>query len=102
MDNNVIVGQITLGYFATWALQWLKSASWFPVLQNEGTKVANTIAAVIAAAVAITGLDYTFDPTAHTLLISNFSLAMVATAVWHWATQYVIQQGWYIVRFQKA
>ena len=100
--SNLAVSQITLGAVMSWILQALKNAKWFPILQQDGTKVANIIAAIISSGVAITGLTYVYDPQAHTLLIQNFGLALVANAVWHWLTQYVMQEGWYQVMFNKV
>jgi hypothetical protein len=103
MDTTtLVVNQLTLGAIASWVLQALKNASWFPWLKQEGTDTANKIAALITSLLAVTGLTYVYDPTAHTLLIQNFSLALVANAVWHWLTQYVMQQGWYEAVFNRV
>jgi hypothetical protein len=100
--SSLVVSQLTLGAVFSWLLEALKNAKWFPILQQDGTKVANTLAGVISSIVAITGLTYVYDPTAHTLLIQNFGLALVGNAVWHWLTQFVMQQGWYEVVFNKV
>jgi len=100
--SSVILSQVTLGAVFSYAIQVLKNAKWFPVLQQDGTKIANIVASIIASGAAITGLTYVHDPVAHTLLITNFSWALVGTSVWHWLTQYVIQHGWYKIAFDSG
>jgi hypothetical protein len=103
MDSSqVAVSQIALGYAASAILERLKNASWFPWLKQEGTKTKNIIAAIIASGVAITGINYVYDPSAHTVLLTNVSFVMVAHAVWSWFTQFALQQGWYELRYNKA
>ena len=102
MDGSqLVVSQLTLGAVASWVLEALKKASWFPVLSDESTKVAKVFWAALTSLLAVTGLSYVYDPTAHTLLIQGFSLTLVANAVWHWLTQFVMQEGWYQAVFNK-
>ncbi len=100
--STLVVSQITLGAVASWVLQALKNSSWFPLLSEESSKVAKIAWGVVASICAITGLTYVYDATAHTLLIQNFGLGLVANAVWHWLTQFVMQEGWYQVVFNKV
>lgn len=101
MDStSILVSQITLGAVSSWLLQVLKKASWFPILQEDSEKFIKVLWSIITSACAITGLSYTYDPTAHTLLITNFSFALVLHAGWSWLTQFVMQEGWYQVAFK--
>lgn len=103
MDSvSVFTSQITLGAVFSWLLQVLKGASWFPILTQDSEKFVKVLFGMITSACAITGLTYVFDPAAHTLVISNFSLALVGHAAWQWLTQFVFQEGWYQLAYKKV
>jgi len=93
--------QIVLGAVFSYLLQMLKKVSWFPILTEESAKAIKIFFASLTSLCAVTGLTYVYNPIAHTVLISNFSLALVGHAVWQWATQFVMQEGWYQLVFNK-
>lgn len=93
--------QVVLGAVFSYLLQILKKVSWFPILTAESAKAVKVFFAMLTSLCAVTGLTYVFDPVAHTVLISNFSLALVGHAIWQWATQFVMQEGWYQLVFNK-
>ena len=76
-------------------IQWLKNAKWFPWAQATGTKTANRIVAIILALFGATGVHYVWDPTAHTLLLTNLTVVGIVTALWHWFSQFVTQETLY-------
>ncbi len=102
MDNiQGFTSQIVLGAVFSYLLQILKKVSWFPILTEESAKAVKVFFAALTSVCAVTGLTYVYSPTAHTVLISNFSLALVGHALWQWATQFVMQEGWYQLVFNK-
>ena len=103
MDStSLVVSQLTVGALLSYSLQVFKNASWFPILQEDSAKAVKIFFAVITSLCGATGLSYAYDPTAHTLLIQNFSWALVGPALWHWLTQFVMQEGWYQAVFNKT
>ena len=103
MDSlNLLTSQVTVGAVLSYALQVFKKASWFPVLQEDSAKAVKIFFAAVTSLCGVTGLTYVVDPTAHTLLIQNFSWALVGPALWHWLSQFVMQEGWYQAVFNKT
>ena len=103
MDGtSIALSQITLGAIASWVLERLKSAKWFPLLTEESDKLVKVFAAALTSFLAITGLSYVYDPVAHTLLIQNFGLSAIGAAAWHWVTQFIMQEAWYQNIFNKV
>ncbi len=76
-------------------MQYLKNAKWFPWAQATEAKLANRIVAIIVALFAATGIGHVWDPTAHTLLFTNLTVVGVATSLWHWFSQFVMQETVY-------
>jgi hypothetical protein len=102
MDSNLLASQVTLGAVLSWGLQVLKNSKWFPVLQENSARIVKVLFSVVTSLGAVTGLSFAYNATAHTLLIGNLSWAMVLPSLWHWLTQFVIQEGWYQAVFNKA
>lgn len=102
MDSNLLASQVTLGAVFAWLLQLAKRTSWFPVLQEDSARVVKVLFSAVTSLGAITGLSFAYNATAHTLMIGNLSWAMVLPSLWHWLTQFIIQEGWYQAVFNKA
>ena len=102
MDSNLLASQVTLGAVLSWALQVIKNSKYFPALQEDSARVVKVIFSMATSLGAITGLSFAYNATAHTLLIGNLTWSMVLPALWHWLTQFVIQEGWYQAVFNKA
>lgn len=97
MDSNIVVTQISSAAILVWVLQRLKSATWFPWLQNEGQVVAKRIISVAAAIGTHTGISWVWAPAAfaagsHTLTLTIPALAVISVTVWHWLSQYILQE----------
>lgn len=76
------------------AIQWLKNASWFPLIQ-KGAKVANRLASIVAAFLVQVGIHYTWNPQDHSLLLTGLSLSAITLALFHIASQYIYQETGY-------
>lgn len=102
MDNiQGFTSQIAVAAIFSYLLQTLKRVSWFPILTEDSAKAVKVFFAALTSVCAATGLTYVYNPTAHTVLISNFSLVLVGHALWQWVTQFVVQEGWYQLVFNK-
>lgn len=98
MDSNIVITQVSSAAILVWVLQRLKSATWFPWLQNEGQVVAKRIISIAAAIGSHTGISWVWAPAAaaaagsHTLTLTIPALAVIAVTVWHWLSQYILQE----------
>ena len=106
MDANVVMTEFTSGAVAVWAIEQLKKAKWFPLLQAEGQKIAKRFLSVVAAIGIHTSISYVWNPGEHpgwhTLVINIPPAMVVATELYHWLGQYVIQESYYQVVYNKA
>ena len=82
---------ITASAMSVYIIQRLKNAKWFKLL-TPNTKYLNIAASLFAAAIAATGIHYTFDSQAGTLTITGLTLAGILTAVWTWAKSFVLNE----------
>lgn len=105
MDANIVVTQFTAGAIAVWGIQQLKNSPKFPWLKDEGQKVIKRLSSIVAAIGIHTGISHVWQPGtiagSHVLIINIPPLAVIAVTVWHWLGQYVIQEGWYQVAYNK-
>jgi hypothetical protein len=82
---------LTASAISVYLIQRLKSASWFKLL-TPNTKYLNIAASLFAAAIAATGIHYTFDPNAGTLTITGLTIAGILTALWTWAKSFALNE----------
>lgn len=94
--SNVASTELGSTLLAVGGMQALKKAKWFPLLQ-EGQKVLNRFVSVIVALGISAGISYTWNPTNHSLLITNLSLSTIGVALFHWVSQYIYQETGYTV-----
>ena len=90
-DANIVITHITTGAVAVAFLNWLKSTRFFPWLTDETVKL-NRLAAIALAAVRAVGINYTWNPADHSVLITGLTLAAICGGAWHWLQSYVVQQ----------
>lgn len=72
------------GALVVFLLQWVKKSKYAPFITAETAKLNRAVAWLAAGGAAI-GIRATFDPQAHSLLITGLSLG----AVWHGAAQWM-------------
>ena len=88
--ENVFATQVTLGMIGAGLLQFLKSRTWLPFL-NQNSTALNHIVLVATSAAGAIGVNAAWNSAEHSLTITGLSLASVATGLWVWAKQYAIQ-----------
>jgi hypothetical protein len=75
-------------------MQRLKSAKWFPLIQ-EGQVWINRVISMGSAAVIAVGVSYTWEPATRGLLITVPTLSIAAAGFWHWLNQYALNETVY-------
>lgn len=91
---NVLSTQVTAAAMTVWALQKLKDAPWFPLLQH-GQKSISRAASAIASAFVSIGIGYTWTKNAdgsHVLMLAIPTLPILVAGVWHWGQQFAFNE----------
>src|SRR5258707_134090 len=88
---NVVVSLVTVQAVGIYLLRKAKAAAWIPFIQKNGGAI-NRAWAVLAAGIGAAGVHAAWNGVAHTLTISGLDPAGVATALWHWLSNFVFQQ----------
>lgn len=96
MVSNVVMTQFTSSAVVVFLMQKLKSAAWFPLIQEGKVLINRTISILSAAAVTI-GIGYTWDPTLDAsgnrhMTFAIPTLAAIAVGLWHWLNQYALNE----------
>lgn len=94
--SNVASTELGSTLLAVSGMQVLKKAKWFPLMQ-EGQKVLNRLISLIVAFAISAGISYTWNPTNHSLLITNLSFYTIGVALFHWISQFIYQETGYTV-----
>lgn len=91
---NVLSTQVTAAAMTVWALQALKSAKWFPLLQHGQKVITRTASLVVSAFVSI-GIGYTWTKNtdgSHVLMLAVPTLPVLVAGCWHWGQQFVYNE----------
>lgn len=108
MDANIAVTQFTAAGVAVWIIQKLKTSPYFPVLQEKSATWIKRLASIATAIGVHTGVAAVWNqgtpPSGYQyqLIINIPSVTVIMVTVWHWLGQYVMQEGWYQVAFNKV
>jgi hypothetical protein len=90
MDTTTdLTAHFTTGAVIVYFMQMLKRRGW---LIGSDTKGLNRALSMILAGVAAVGINWTYDATAGTLVISGLTWAAVGAMAWEWLKQFVAQQ----------
>lgn len=92
--------QLAVNAICVWILQQVKKAKFIPFIQ-QNTYTINRIAALLLAGVTTAGIGFTFDRGDGTLVITGLTLAGIVTALWHWVTNYALQETIYQAAVNK-
>ena len=87
--QNVLATQITVGAVIAFLVNWLKASKYAPWITQE-TKVITGIVTVFLSAAGAVGVNFAWNGTDHTLIISGLTLTGIATIGWAWLKQYVM------------
>lgn len=91
MTTDILSTQVVINAIAVFVIQHVKESKWFPWLTVETSKL-NRIAAIAIAGLATLGVNYSFDHTTGTLMITGLTLTGIGTALWNWIVSFVSQQ----------
>jgi hypothetical protein len=97
MVANIAVTEFTTSAVAVWLLQKLKTATWFPLVQ-QGRAWLNRAASIVLAGVGAVGVSYTWAPNpmgGHMLTVAIPTLSVAALGAWHWLNHFVMQETIY-------
>lgn len=92
-SSNEILSHLTAGGLIVYFIEGLKKSGAVPWLSFD-TKRLNQITSGLFAAIAVIGINYTYDPSMDggTLVIHGLSWASVGAMAWEWCKQFVTQQ----------
>lgn len=94
MDASIGVTHFTSAAIVVYAMNKLKAATWFPVLQKDWTLMNRAFSVVVAFLVSI-GIHYTWTANSdgsHALLLQIPTLSALGLGLWHWLNQYAMQE----------
>src|SRR5690348_16284659 len=102
MDANVVMTQFTSGAVAVWAIEHIKAFGW---LKQEGQIWGKRILSILAAITIHTSISYVWNPSSHpgwhVLVINIPPATVVAVELYNWLGQYVVQESFYQVVYNK-
>jgi hypothetical protein len=87
--------QVVLGAVFAYILQWLKGASWFPLLTESSTTFIKVLWSAILAAFTALGLSYSYDPTLGVLAIGGLTWSHVGQSLVQFLFALIVQHGSY-------
>lgn len=95
------LSSVKVGGFATWAIEAMKRSkltlfNWI----NPQSKGMILALSWLAAAATASGIDYAWNGMEHSLIITGLSAPAIGHALWHTASNYLVQKGWYRTVFQ--
>lgn len=88
--ENVLATQITVGMIGSGLLQFLKSRTWLPFVNQHSTALNHVVLAFTSAAGAV-GVHAAWSASQHSLTITGLSFASIAAGLWVWAKQWTVQ-----------
>jgi hypothetical protein len=103
--SNVVMTQFTSSAVVVYLMQKVKTAKWFPLVQ-QGRATLNRIVSVVAAFLVAVGVSWSWslDKTTgtHTLVITGLSIYAVGHGLWHWLNQFALQETVYQATVNKV
>lgn len=94
MDASIGLTSFTSAAIVVWAMNKLKAASWFPLIQKDAKVLNRAFSAVTAFAVSL-GIHYTWTANpdgTHQLLLQIPTIAGLLLAFWHALNQFALQE----------
>lgn len=88
--------QLTLGVIVSYVIEWLKTSNRVPWLHDYSDRLNRIVSAVLAI-VASLGIQYTYDATTGTLVLSGLTLSSLVPVAWEAIKQFVANEVAYKV-----
>jgi hypothetical protein len=103
---SVLFSHFTSAALVVWIMQVLKKATWFPWLQMQGQAELKRFVSLVGALAAHTGINYAWHANlaaqgGYQLLVTIPPLSFIVQFVWRWIGQYVMQEGWYKLVYER-
>jgi hypothetical protein len=101
--TDPLLSQATASAIAVWLLERAKRTAWFPFLTEQSTAAVQRLWGIIAAVISAAGINYTFNSTEGTLLITGLTSVGITGALWAFAQSFTLQQFVYhgIIKSEK-
>lgn len=88
-EYKIVIG---LGAIAAYLIKYLQGSKYFPWITAEAKKITLVVQGVLALLASL-GIGYSWDPAAHSLMITGLSLTVVFHGLMTWISQFAIQHG---------
>ena len=88
--------QLTLGVIVGYVIEVMKGSDWFPWMHTYTDRV-NRLVSLVLAVVASLGIQYTYDATTGTLVLSGLTLSSLVPVAWEAVKQFVANEVAYKV-----
>lgn len=89
-----VLSQVAVSTVIVVVMQWLKKASWFPLLTAQSKNVSRAVAALLSLLAGV-GIHMTWNHDAGTLVISGLTLASIIGLLGAWLKSHCVQEGLY-------
>jgi hypothetical protein len=108
LDANIAVTQFTAAGIAAYGIQVLKKSKWWPLLSEQSSTWIKRLYSIVTAIGVHTGIGAVWNQGAppvgykYQLILNIPAFSVIVVTVWHWISQFVMQEGWYQVAFNKV
>lgn len=91
--GSEVMSHLTAGAMVVYFIEGLKKSGRVPWLDFDTTRL-NQITSALLAAVAVIGINYSYDPSIDggQLVITGVSWTAISAGAWEWCKQFVAQQ----------
>lgn len=100
MDSTTT--QIVIAYLMSHVIEWLKKASWFPVVSENSTKFGKWMFSGIMAACSAMAITIAWEPTGGVLTLTGLTLSNVTNGLIAFALSFITQQVVYEKMIKKV
>ena len=87
--------QIIVGFIAPFLLQFLKKASWFPLLTDRVDRIVKVGWSAVVAAGSALMISFSFDPTLGQLVVTGLTWSNLTNGVMAFLLSMIAQQSSY-------
>ena len=98
---NVALSTFTSSAIVVYAMQRLKQAKWFPMVQADRARL-NRLFSIGAAAIGAMSVEWVWDPGVRSLTGHIPTLWVAIVGLWHWLNHYAMQETIYQATSARA
>jgi hypothetical protein len=96
MDSVMLMqGQTLLAALVAWLIQRVKMSDRFPAFSEQSGKLAKVVVSAVLAAGSVLALEFTFDATAGTFIVTGLTLTNMSHGIMAFAYSWLLQHGVY-------